>query len=461
MSFNIHTFKKVIAGKSALLMMFFLAQAVSALADTKLYMEDFSIAVGETKEVALILNNDKDATAIQAKLELPAGLTYVDGSVAKTSRVAGRGADVQASTTTGKLVIVETGGTIAAGEGAIITLSLTREAGLLDGEHEITISDIVVSDANGDQLNNEEQAIVNVKALGLGDCFFSAAENLEVAVGKEYQVDVNLTNSGVENLSALEGKLTLPEGLEIVPGEDGTFIYSDRTPAPMEFKFQVLEGTTTFVLSSSSNKTIEGTEGVIFSFKVKVTDKLAENTEIVLSGLRVAAVTGQSADAADVKISVTNTTVADKAAFAEYQAEQAAAIAALAEDGDSEASQAIIAAAVAAVEALEYDAEMTLEENLAAIDNIVEPVAEALAAQREEDNKIVPGAVTGGDEVTDADFDKFLEDLLNDELPEEGDTTFALYDANGDGDVDIADLQAILNMSNGLNWDGSQPDSKQ
>ena len=55
MSFNIHTFKKVIAGKFALLMMFFLAQAVSAMADTKLYMEDFSIAASETKEVALIL----------------------------------------------------------------------------------------------------------------------------------------------------------------------------------------------------------------------------------------------------------------------------------------------------------------------------------------------------------------------------------------------------------------------
>jgi len=308
MSFNIHTFKKVIAGKSALLMMFFLAQAVSALADTKLYMEDFGIAVGETKEVALILNNDKDATAIQAKLELPAGLTYVDGSVALTERVKGRGADVQASTTTGKLVILLTDATIDAGEGAVVTFEVKRNT-LVDGEYELKISDIVVSDAAAEQINTVEEATVKVEAVGLNDCIFTAAESIEVLVGQEYQIDVNLTNDGVNNLSAFQGKLTLPEGLEVVPGEDGKFIYSDRIPAKAEFKFQEYEGYTSFVLSSSKNDLITGEEGVIFSFKVKATKDLAENTEILLSDLRVAATTGQSAAAPDVKISVYNASI--------------------------------------------------------------------------------------------------------------------------------------------------------
>lgn len=66
------------------MLMLFLVQSVAASAETKLYMENFSIANGETMEVALLLNNDKAATALQAKIDLPNGLQYVDGSIAKT-----------------------------------------------------------------------------------------------------------------------------------------------------------------------------------------------------------------------------------------------------------------------------------------------------------------------------------------------------------------------------------------
>lgn len=291
--------------KGLLLMMLFLAQAVASSAQVKLYMEDFTIAVGETKEVSLLLDNDKDATVLQATLNLPAGLNYVENSVALTSRVKGRGATVLASEDTHPLVIVETGGTITAGTGAIITLQLTRTAGLADGDHVVTISDIIISDADANQLNTEEETTVTVKALGLADCTLAASEeSVEMDVEEEFQIDITLTNEGVENLSALQGKLTLPEGMEIVPGEDGKFIYSDRTPSPLEFKFQENEdGSLNFVLSSSANTLITGTSGVIFSFKVKA--DMEQEGEIKLEGLRVAATTGQSVELDDVVISVT------------------------------------------------------------------------------------------------------------------------------------------------------------
>ena len=72
---------------------------------------------------------------------------------------------------------------------------------------------------------------------------------------------------------------------------------------------------------------------------------------------------------------------------------------------------------------------------------------------------VVPGDVTGTGSVDDADFDKFVEDFLNDNLPSAGDANFAAYDANGDGQVDIADVQAIFNLSMGLNVDGTDPDA--
>jgi hypothetical protein len=36
---------------------------------------------------------------------------------------------------------------------------------------------------------------------------------------------------------------------------------------------------------------------------------------------------------------------------------------------------------------------------------------------------------------------------------------FYRYDVNGDGEIDIADAQGIMNLANGLNWDGTQPSS--
>lgn len=73
--------------------------------------------------------------------------------------------------------------------------------------------------------------------------------------------------------------------------------------------------------------------------------------------------------------------------------------------------------------------------------------------------QVIPGDITGTGEVTADDVEVFITDLLNGDLPEPTDPDYEKYDANGDGMVDIADAQAILNISLGLNWDGSLPNS--
>lgn len=72
----------------------------------------------------------------------------------------------------------------------------------------------------------------------------------------------------------------------------------------------------------------------------------------------------------------------------------------------------------------------------------------------------IPGADRDG--VVDAnDVDNFIEWMLSGDLPDEGDPTYELFDVNGDGKVSIADAQAILNIANGLNSDGSIPANAQ
>ena len=68
----------------------------------------------------------------------------------------------------------------------------------------------------------------------------------------------------------------------------------------------------------------------------------------------------------------------------------------------------------------------------------------------------IPGGQRDG--VVDADdVDNFFKLMFSGQLPKSTDPTFVLFDVNGDGFVDIADLQGIANIAVGLNWDGSLP----
>lgn len=68
----------------------------------------------------------------------------------------------------------------------------------------------------------------------------------------------------------------------------------------------------------------------------------------------------------------------------------------------------------------------------------------------------IPGGERDG--VVDADdVDNFIDFLLDGDLPDPEDPTYVLFDVNGDNQVTIADAQAILNIANGLNADGSVP----
>ena len=468
----------------ATLMMLLVGQ--SAFADNRLYIEDFTLAYDETqKEISVILDNDDEVTQFQLDILMPMGLVIDQATVKKvSSRLPGRGVSISVNTVeNGKVRIAKTGGTepVAPGIGAVITF--TVKSTLSVGEYVIKLSNIVISNIDAQNIASEAQNTTKVTSLASpvpSDCFFgTTVENLGVAVGKETQVDITLTNTGVTNLAAFSGTLTLPEGLTLVPGSDGKFIYTDRLPEPLEFQFVEVGGALNFLLSSTSNTLITGEEGVIFSFLVKAEPALVETSEILLSNLQVATKGGQSGACAGVTIPVTNLSIANDAkqaellaeiaalqalvddieinedelladdfaalteskadiqtaidnlsawvgeqadatlltaesvlpdntvvsdaealaaalvvakaakelsdmkdAFEAYKAEQVAAVEAMAKVTDSEASQKIIADAKTAIEALEYDEAKTLEENKAAVDEAVAPVADALAAQR-------------------------------------------------------------------------------
>ena len=88
-----------------------------------------------------------------------------------------------------------------------------------------------------------------------------------------------------------------------------------------------------------------------------------------------------------------------------------------------------------------------------AIDNLKE-----LVAEKQLNESGVPGDINGDGIVSADDVQKFLVDLLKDNVPATADDPlFEIYDVNGDGIINIADGQAIQNLSLGLNIDGSIP----
>ena len=316
---NITTIRKRMT-KGMLLMLLFLAQTVISSAQVKLYLEDFSVSraditSAEGKAVSLILDNNAVATQLQVTIDLPAGLEYVPNSAKKTDRIKSGDAYVDASTATGKLVIVGTDVNVAVGSGAVITFNVRPDATLKDGDHQIKLSEIIVSDENANLLNSVTASTSTVTMLSLGSCKMEAPAMLEAELNKEYQIDVTLSNEGVDNVAAVSGTVTVPAGLEIIAGEEGKFIRSDRAQSPLSFKVKEFDGYTNFVLSSNRNTVITGTDGVLFSFKVKADASLAAGAAIKLSDLRVADTDGKSAPMSDIEIKV----VINKLSVAKYE----------------------------------------------------------------------------------------------------------------------------------------------
>ena len=68
----------------------------------------------------------------------------------------------------------------------------------------------------------------------------------------------------------------------------------------------------------------------------------------------------------------------------------------------------------------------------------------------------IPGDVTASSVVELDDVENFINNILEGNIPTDpGTDDFIRYDGNGDGRIDIADAQAILNLAMGLNVDGT------
>ena len=255
--------------RMAALLLVFIGSSAFAVADTKLYIEDFSISAGETKEVAVCLDTDVDDFRMTSMtITLPTGLSFetvdiglgkpVIAATVNTSRAVGFSAI--GSPETGKISMSSLSGNIAAGTGTLFTfkvkaadnLAVTSTIQLVGGE--------LTRRGDGSKYNeaNNNLEIGNATVNKLGDLSVKfAEETITMDPSGTYSMAVNMSNIG-KAVVGFQADLVLPAGWTAtitdgrlinsgtgyriqyndlttpIPGEEGT-IFTINLVAPSTF----------------------------------------------------------------------------------------------------------------------------------------------------------------------------------------------------------------------------------
>ena len=474
---------------------------------------EISLAPGGTAEAAISLANEtNELEGFSAHLTLPDGIT---AEIVPGSRTTGK---INYSATSGNIFKV---GTISGNDGVLFTIKLTAASSFV-APATIVLDEIALSTSDASSSIDLDNVVINVAAAAPEVNSMSAdLTEVSLAPGLTAEVAVTLTNETNE-LEGFSAHLTLPDGItaEIIPGNRTTGKISYSAASGNIFKVGAISGNdgVLFTIKLTASETFAGSGTIVLdeialstsdastsidldnvTINVKdiskdifndykdtqkaaadalaqegdseaaqkiITDAKAaidaltydESKTLAENKAAVDAIIAPLADALAAQRAA-DQLAADKAAFDAYKTEQKAAADALAQEGDSEAAQKIITDAKEAIDALTYDESKTLAENKAAVDAIITKLQADLAAQREQEAQSttpIRGDVTGSGEVTADDVTKLIDDILSGNLPTDPNSTeFFRYDANADGIITVADVQAAMNLAVGQNADVS------
>ena len=113
-------------------------------------------------------------------------------------------------------------------------------------------------------------------------------EDFEIAPGEQKVVSINVTND-VPFGRQMGGDIFLPEGLKVVPNEDGDYLTRNMTRCTTSHALSAatkaenpafVEGQIRFSLQSASSKMLKGNEGAVVTFTVEATAALAPDSKI-------------------------------------------------------------------------------------------------------------------------------------------------------------------------------------
>ncbi len=184
--------------------------ALISYAEDRFYIENFTISPGETKQVALILQNATAFSAIQADLSLPDGLTveqedgeYIFDLTERKARNHTVSGNLLANGDIRVLVSSQTSKTFSGNDGALVLFNVTAD-NTFSGTRHIDITNIIAAEANASlhYLNDESctvsteggQVVAAPLRLSLEMARLQLNQTLQLVVMSENAGDITWTS---------------------------------------------------------------------------------------------------------------------------------------------------------------------------------------------------------------------------------------------------------------------------
>ena len=262
--------KRITSFKTLLCLLFMLVMGnMTAAADSKVYINDFSIAAGEEKEIDI--NFDTDATNItylEATINLPEGLSFVENAYGSGSHAQGidsrlDGFILQINPTTGKIIFVSgTGDPITGATGALAKVKV-KAADNLAATSLIKISAITTKPAS--TVSTADVVVTCPSAIPAKNVMTADLSEISLIPGGSAEVAITLTNE-VSNIQGFSAVVTLPEHVtaELVSGERGKITYQPTSGALLRLG------------------KITGNDGVLFTLKLTADAEFAADGNLVI-----------------------------------------------------------------------------------------------------------------------------------------------------------------------------------
>ena len=280
--------------------------AMTAAAEDKVYISDFSIKTGESKLIAVNFDSERsDLKQLSGTITMPAGLTVVNqgssGSALWMTPDATRtnGAIAQYNTGTGAAAVVGFGSKFNAGTGAIAYIKVMATTDLADVST-ITISDFSAKASDNSTVVLTTQNCTVTREAGTGGggtpttetsdlSFAFSPATLTMTAGEVKQVEVLMDNG--MTATGLQADLVASTGLTIqsvTPGDRMTAWNYNANTARV------------FALGS-----ITGYEGTVFTVSLKASEEFSGQATLKLTNLAVTDAGAKSYQADEVTLPVT------------------------------------------------------------------------------------------------------------------------------------------------------------
>ena len=280
----------------SLALLLVLGQTVASAA-SKLYFNNFSIAAGEEKEIALQFDTDADDIKnIDADIVLPEGLQFVAFSANEYAqlnedRISGM---VSFNYTSGHLKIKGVGDVFTTGSGAVVTFKVKASDNLAKSST-IQVKNIeLVNEANSKTtLSNATATITRSDAAEMdSNMTLSFSEStLTVNAGEEVQVSLLMDNPSTA-ITGLQATVTLSKGISITG-----FVPSDRLSTLPQYN----PATGQMVYMGPA---IQGESGALITVTLKADEDFSGKATATLSGIAATTASAQSIVQDDITLTV-------------------------------------------------------------------------------------------------------------------------------------------------------------